>query len=174
MRTVRSVGVHPFEWWVCGNGGRHVGSATYSCLQVASMSVYVELTFAGFYPHFLIGVEMIGWEGTRTCFGCQESPGCGAYKFVGYFLMPHCNYMLMPHYILLYWLSILLFWVCIIICSLYWERIIVCLRFIVLYCLCFIVLCLLFIVLCTYYFMFAFYCIVLYYCIVLLYRFCLY
>jgi hypothetical protein len=32
----------------------------------------------------------------------------------------------------------------------------------------------LFIVLCTYYFMFAFYCILLYYIIVLLYRFCMY
>jgi hypothetical protein len=76
-----------------------------------------------------------------------------------------CNYM--PH-------CILLFLVCIIVCLLYWVRIIVCLRFILLYYLRFIVLCLLFIVLCTYYFMFVFYCIVLYYCIVLLYRFCLY
>jgi hypothetical protein len=52
-----------------------------------------------------------------------------------------------------------------------------CIGYVLLYvrsCLRFIVLCLLFIVLCTYYFMFAFYCIVLYYCIVLLYRFCLY
>jgi hypothetical protein len=64
-----------------------------------------------------------------------------------------CDYYL-PHCILLYWVRILLFWVCSIVCLLYCVRIVVSLRFIVL--------CLLFNVLCTYYFMFAFYCIVLY------------
>jgi hypothetical protein len=43
-----------------------------------------------------------------------------------------CDYY-MPHCILLYWVHILLFWVCIIVCLLYWVHIIVCLHFIVLW-----------------------------------------
>jgi hypothetical protein len=70
-----------------------------------------------------------------------QMPFPGRYVSVGTLVshcinMPHCIYY-MSHYILLHWVRILLFWVCII----------VCLRFIVLG---------------TYYFMFAFYCIVLF------------
>jgi hypothetical protein len=111
-----------------------------------------------------------------------ERRGLWNYAISGYHSMFAFYCIVFTFYCIMY----VLFYVCVLLYSvvyvllycvyflLYYVRLILCLRFIVLCCLRFIVLCLLLIVLCTYYFMFAFYCIVLYYCIVLLYRFCLY
>jgi hypothetical protein len=79
----------------------------------------------------------------------------------------YCVVHYMPHCILFYWVRILLFWVCIIECLLYWVRI-VCLRLFTFYCILFTFYCIMYVL---FYVCLLLYCVVyvLLYCVVLLY-----